>query len=422
MNTTTTMSTPRPATPPAAPRKPRKNRWIGGLIRKLVIIAIIGAVCWGAYTAWKAVTKANEPPAPEIKYTDPTRRDISQVFKANGNIVPALSTEIRSEVTGIISAIHVQPGDAVTTGQKLLDLDQSEISLRIAELRLQIESARLRAEKSRGLFERRAKLSSKNFINPKDLFDAEIDARIAENDLAAQQARLRTEEVQLTRAAIVAPYAGVVLDLLARPGLVVTGAQAGREGTILMTVADLSRMKVEAEINEVDVASLVKGMKVKLTFDAAPKVSAEGTVDYISPSALSRRELSATNERGSRSSGGGGGGTVRNFPIDIGFQTADPKIRPGMTAKMEVPLTTVKDALSLEIGAVFTEEEETFVFIQKGGELVKHPVKVGINDSKFVEIKEGLDGKEKVSLSRPPRKPDPNDKTGKNKNAKKPRM
>jgi multidrug efflux pump subunit AcrA (membrane-fusion protein) len=371
----------------------------GGLF--LVGASLLG---WGGCAGWKVFLKATEPPPAELKFSTPSIRDITQVFRANGNIVPALSTEIRSEITGIIARIHVKPGDTVKAGQPLLDLDQSEIQLRMTELRLQIESSRLRAEKARSLFERRSMLSAKSFINEKDLADVEIDARLAGIDLAVHEARLKTEEVQLSKASIVAPYEGVVLDLLARPGLVVTGAQAGREGTTLMTIADLSRLKVEAEINEVDVASLQKGMAVKLGFDAAPEVSVEGVLEYISPSALSRRELSASSERAGRGGAAERGAAIRNFPIDIGFQIGDPRIRPGMTAKMEVSLASAKQVRSVEIGAVFTEEGETVAYVQRGAELVRRPVKTGVNDSQYVELLEGLDGAvegEKWALSRP---------------------
>jgi HlyD family secretion protein len=378
-----------------------RRRWILGLLA-------IGTAAGGWFLAGKkgGPGKTGEP----LKFTQPARRDIRQYFRANGNIVPAVSTEIRSEVTGILAKIPVQPGDLVKAGQPLVELDQSEVKLKIAEMRLRIESARLRLEKTEGLYERRARLSAKSFINEKELADAEIDARIARNELAAEEARLKTEEVQLAKASIMAPYDGVVLDLQARPGLVVTGAQAGREGTTLLTIADLSRLKVEAEINEVDVASLRRGMEVKLTFDAAPGLSAKGTVDYISPSALSRRELSGTGERSARSGGMERNGNVRNFPIDIGFQIEDPRIRPGMTAKMEAVLSEVTQALSLEIGAVFTEEGETVVYVAKdgaaGGEenLERKVVKTGVNDSRHVEILEGLAEEQQVSLTKPIKK------------------
>jgi HlyD family secretion protein len=395
------------------PTQKRAGGWLRiGIWKRRAVWAVlvlgVAAGTWLWFGKKNVSSKANEP----VKLTKPVRRDIAQYFRANGNIVPAVSTEIRSEVTGILAKIPVQSGDLVKGGQPLIELDQSEVKLKIAEMRLRIESARLRLEKMEGLYERRARLSARSFINEKELADAEIDARLARNELAAEEARLKTEEVQLSKASILAPYDGVVLDLQARPGLVVTGAQAGREGTTLLTIADLSRLKVEAEINEVDVASLRKGMGVKLTFDAAPGVSAAGTVDFISPSALSRRELSGTGERSGRSGGMERSGSVRNFPIDIGFRIEDPRIRPGMTAKMEAVLSEAKQVISVEIGAVFTEEGETVVYVAKGKdqgtvkeeELERKVVKTGVNDSRFVEIVEGLGDGEQVSLSKPMKK------------------
>ena len=103
---------------------------------------------------------------------------------------------------------------------------------------------------------------------------------------------------------------------------------------------------------------------------------------------------------------------MRNFPIDIGFRIGDARIRPGMTAKMEAVLSEAKQVLSLEIGAVFTEEGETVVYVSKHEgsagvreeDLERKVVRTGVNDSRHVEILEGLAGGEQVALSRPVKK------------------
>ena len=368
----------------------------------LILLVVLSGLGWGGRVWWKRHESARsaESKKAEAKTVKPQERDLKQVYRVNGTIMPALPTEIRSEATGTIAKLLVRAGDSVVAGQPLMELEQSELRLKIDELKLQIEAARLREQKAGLNLSRRQTLAARDFINAKDLEDSRTDHLLAVNALEAERARLKTLENQLARTLIPAPYGGLVLDLQAKPGMVVTGALAGREGTVLMTVADLSRLKVQAEVNQVDVAQLSKDMEVKLTFDSAPKTEISGVIEFISPSALTKTET--------RSSGGATPNpeAVRNFPVEIGFTSDDGRIRPGMTANIEIPIASVAKALSVEVAAVFIESGEPCVYIQSGGSLVKRAVKTGVNDSRFVEVKEGLALGEEVSLVRPPKKPE----------------
>lgn len=235
-------------------------------MKKFALVFLIIALAGGGFAYWHFhKKKADATKLTTPKLTKVAFRDITQLFKSTGNIAPAISTEVRSEATGTIAKLLVRAGQQVKTGDPLLELDESEMQSRIDEARLEIEAARLRVDKARHDYERKALLAERKYINEKDLQDAKTDQLLAENSFASEEAKLKTLENQLAKNAITAPFSGVILDLQARPGMVVTGAQAGREGTVLMTIADLSKLKVEAEINEVDVAKLQPDMPVKLT-------------------------------------------------------------------------------------------------------------------------------------------------------------
>ncbi len=373
----------------------------------LVLLVILAALGGGGYYFWHRHKLAQEAAAAKDapKFTKVALRDITQNFKSTGNIVPAISSEVRSEATGAIAKLLVRAGQQVQAGQPLLELDQSDVQLRINEARLEIEAARLRVEKTRHDYERKAALAAHSYINAKDLQDAKTDQLLAENSFAGEEAKVKTLENELSKTSITAPFDGVILELQARPGMVVTGAQAGREGTVLMTIADLSKLLVQAEINEVDVAQLKKDMSVKLTFDSATGVEIPGTIEFISPSASSKREGRSENQGGNNQGGG------HNFPVEISFVSTDPRIKPGMTANIEIKLAEVKHTPSLDVTAIFLEGKEMVAFLHNGAELTKHPIKIGITDSKFTEIKDGLKDGEEVSLNRPPRKKDEKDKS-----------
>ncbi len=324
-------------------------------------------------------------------YLKPERRDLVQKVTANGSITPILSTDIRSEVSGRIATVLVSPGDTVLAGQPLIELDQSTLQVQIDEAKLAIASSQLRVERATLEFKRIDRLATQAFVNLKEQQEADIARRLAETDLESQGARLRLLQRSLAKTSIAAPYEGTALSVAARPGMVVTGADAGREGVTLIELADLKRLRVELSLNEIDAASLVLGQAVDITFESVPEARASGRVTFISPAAAK-----AT-----------GDARTRDFPVQIGIEKSHPRVKPGMTARVHIEVASAEKALSLETTAVFFDPktDETFVFVRPtppAGEPVKTVVKVGVRNDKFVQITEGLKEDDEVSTKRPP--------------------
>lgn len=340
---------------------------------------------------------------PDYTYTKAARRDLQQAVVINGSITPVLSTEIRSEVSGRIARVLVQAGDEVAAGQALIELDQSTLQVQLDDARLGVSGARLRIERSRLEYERLKTLSSRALVTRKEFEEADIALRLAENEMSSQEARVRLLERSLEKGVISAPYAGRVLSLAARPGMIVTGADAGREGNTLLELADLSRLRVEAQINEIDVASLSLEMPVEITFESVPEAKAVGRITFIAPAA----GRSASGGAAGQSSGGGGGGSAtRDFPLQISIDESHPRVRPGMTARVRIATAQVQQALSVEQKAVFNDHQsgEWFVFLRAAdpaAEPVKTPVEPGIRDINHVEIKTGLTEGDEIALERP---------------------
>ncbi|MEY4488796.1 MAG: hypothetical protein RIQ79_1304 [Verrucomicrobiota bacterium] len=343
-------------------------------------------------------------------YVKAQPRDLRQIVTINGTITPVLSTEIRSEVSGRIARVLITAGDVVTVGQPLVELDQSTLKVQLDQVRLDIESSRLRSERARLDYERLSKLGEQKFVNTKELQDAEIAYKLSRTDAESQQARVRLLENSFGKATIVAPYAGTVLNVAARPGMVVTGADAGREGVALFEVADLSQLRVEATINEIDVASLSINQPVEVTFESVREARATGRVSFVSPAAKS----------GGGSSGGGGNSNnpnaAKEFPLQIAIETAHPRVKPGMTARVHIETAHVEKALSIEAGVIFYDfdKDESYVFVRPAkaaasgtsadtqAEPVKRIVTLGVRGKEHVEIKSGLVAGEAVSRQRPP--------------------
>lgn len=338
-------------------------------------------------------------------YVKPERRDLQQKVVINGTITPVLSTAIRSEVSGRIAKVLVEAGDVVTLDQPLIELDQSSLKVQLDEARLGVKSAGLRAERAELDFQRFQALAKRDYVTEKDRKEAEITFKLAQTDTASQEARVRLLENSLAKSIITAPYAGRILSLAARPGMIVTGADAGREGNTLLDLADLGQLRVEAAVNEIDVASLTLGMPVEITFESVPEAKASGRITFIAPAA----GKSAGGESALSADGGAGGrgGSSKDFPIQITIEKSNPRVRPGMTARVHIVTAAAAKALSIEHNAVFNDYEtgEWFVFVRAKGpkaEPVKTKVELGVRDTRFIELKSGVAEGVEISRERPP--------------------
>jgi RND family efflux transporter MFP subunit len=367
--------------------------------RLLWVVIALGLLA--ACIAWVLRTRSGDDASKVVyTYAKPERLDLRQTVVINGTIAPVLSTDIRSEVSGRIARVLVEAGAAVEAGQALIELDQSTLQVQLDDARLGVEAARLRTERARLEYERLQALAAKALVTEKERKESEIAFRLAENETASQEARVRLLENSLAKGVITAPYAGRVLSLAARPGMIVTGADAGREGNTLLELADLAQLRVEAAINEIDVAVLTLGMPVEITFESVPDAKASGRITFIAPAAGKAPGGEATG------SGGSSGGS-RDFPLQIAIEKSHPRVRPGMTARVHIETAAAAQALAVPHNAVFNDHEtgDWFVFVRAAdatAEPVKTRVELGVRDRRHVEIKSGLADTAEVSLQRPP--------------------
>jgi HlyD family secretion protein len=365
------------------------------ILRRLAWAIVLLAAA-GGLVRWKLSAKpgqdktasgaASEPAA----FTTAARKDIEQFVLASGLVSPERQTEVKSEVSALIASVKVQPGDQVVKGQMLAELDRRELESQVNEASLRIESTRLQAEKARQDLVRKDGLHKAHLSPDKEYDDARIDAALADNAAKLEQARLETLRQQLTKTTILAPIDGVVLNVEALEGAVIVGANSTSAGTPLMKIANLSRLLVRTEVNEVDVSKLSVKLPVQLSFDSMPGVVVEGVVQFVSPSATEK-------ERGMSDRG-----EARGFPIIVSFPLKDARIRPGMSANLKIPVAKAANAVALDLSAVFLEEKQSVVYVAgKTGAIERRLVELGINDNRKVEITKGLTPGERVSLTRP---------------------
>jgi RND family efflux transporter MFP subunit len=321
-----------------------------------------------------------------------TTGDLTRDVRIVGTVTPVVLTEIKSEIGGRVEAVHVENGQEVKRGDLLLELDRRELTAEIEELKRSMVSTRLLAEKAKRDYDRVRGLREKDFSTEQELLDAETEMALRENELSIQEARLSTLEEKLAKTRLTAPHDGVVLNLDLTPGRVLVGANSFSKGDVPMEVADLSRLRIEAKVNEVDLATLRLKQKARVTFASIPGLEAEAEVVNISPSA---------EKRDSNQRGWGQPDSVL-FPVRLHFSAPDERVRPGISALATITAETVRDATLAPVAAIFRSNNESFVFRRgKDGAWEKVPVELGLTSRDKIQILAGINEGDEVALGLP---------------------
>jgi len=351
--------------------------------RALITISILALVAAGIYGLLQLVPDGNGQHFNEIRTDSAAVRDLISMVPATGEVLPLLSSIVKSEISGRITRIGAEEGDSVQRGDVLVELERTSLETRVREAERSFEAERLRLEQAQRNYDRLKELYAKKFVGEKEFLDAETDFNLSALNLEIAQARLDDVEEDLSKTVITAPHDGIITLLNVTDGQVISGATSVSNGTDLLTIAQLNELYMEANINEVDVEKLHEGQPAFLRFDAIPDFEVEGIINVIAPSA--RRD-----------------GNIRVFPIEVIFEVEDSRVRPGISATVEVPIESADGVVSVLISAIFREDEKSVVFVKKGESWERREVEVGINNLQHVQIKSGLAEGEELALNRPP--------------------
>lgn len=360
------------------------------------------------------------------------RHTIEETVSASGKIFPETEVKISPDVSGEIIDIFFEEGDSVSKGDLLLIIrpdiyqsiveqaeaavNQSKAALANAEARL--AQVRAQFDNVKGTFERNTKLYRQGVIAQAEYDNAAAAYKTAEAEMhsaeesvkgarfsvKSAEAALKEARDNLTKTKIYAPMEGILSRLNVKKGERVVGT-AQFTGTEMMIIADLSRMEVQVEVSENDIVRVSTGDTAEIEVDAFLDKIFRGIVRHIANSASSGSNA-LTSEQ------------VTNFTVKISILpesysdliSADKPFpfKPGMSATAEIKTDLRKDVLSVPIQCVTVREKddkttgkketikEEIVFVIEKDKVKSVKVKTGIQDDKFIEIKEGLSENQEV--------------------------
>ena len=306
-----------------------------------------------------------------------------------GRIEPERQVELKSKLSGVVKSVGVDAGDRVASGQLLMTLDAVDYQREVARTRAELSRAKsgLGLALSRAA---RAELGAGQGVVPRA--EAESSAFDADEKkwlVASAQVALATANARVRETRLVAPMAGTVVRREVNPGeTVVPGIQATLDGKPLLVIADLSRLLVKVDLNQIDVAKLAPGMSVSVRVDALPDKSYSARVTRIAPASVRRP-----------------GKDVDVFPVEALIADADERIKPGMTAEVRVHVERKADVVALPIEAVRKASGKSVVTRvlagASGPKREEIEVTLGARNDREVEVRQGVSVGDRILLEPP---------------------
>ena len=204
------------------------------------------------------------------------------------------------------------------------------------------------------------------------------DIETARAQIARSEAQFQNAQVQLNSTTIRAPRAGVVLQKYVEQGTIITSGQSfNSEGTSIVQLGDLSRVFVDAAVDEADIARVAVGQNVTVTLDAYPDEEFQGRVRRIDPRGTTDQN-------------------VTTIKTQVEILKPDKRLRPGLNSECEFIVAEKKNAIVVPSRAVKDQRGKKTVEVLVGGKPQAREVRTGLETNDQVEIVSGLEEGEKV--------------------------
>jgi HlyD family secretion protein len=375
------------------------------LTRILVTVAVAGGVAIGAWL-WHRSAAADVEEAP-MATGAAERRDVAVVVEAAGVVEPVQVVEVKSNASGEVLAVSVETGDWIERGDLLAEIDPRDVQSAYDQAAADLESARVRLSTAQAAQGRAERLAEGGLIPEQDLDTTVETTAAARAALVRAQAAVRLAGEKLDDVTIRAPVAGTVIERGVEPGQIIASATSNVSGgTTLFRVADLSRMQVRANVDEVDVGQVTAGQAAEVSVESYPGRVFAGTVRKIEPLAVVEQN-------------------VTMFPVIVRLDNPEGVLKPGMNAEVTLQVASREDVVAVPNAAVVDVRQARatatalgveppafgggpragaaggrpgVVFVQGPGGIEARRVGLGLTDWEYTEVLDGLQAGDRVVL------------------------
>jgi HlyD family secretion protein len=315
-------------------------------------------------------------------------RDLEAVVSASGKIQPKRLVNISADTPGRVVNLAVNEGDRIQKGQFLLQIDPKSLRTRVEggtaslqaahasldQMRQSVETGRVQLQQARQTLARQQDLWRQQLTTREALDRAENDVKAAESTLqerekqaAAQASRIEQEraglasaQYDLSKVRIESPIDGIVTRRNIQEGETAVIGTMNNPGTVLLTLADMSVIQAEVEVDETNIPHVAIGQIGKISIDAIPDRTFKGHVTEIGNSPIQPTASAAAASAGTQAT---------NFKVVVVLDEPVPEVRPGFTCTADITTAIRKNVSSVPIPAVAVRE----LIYDANGQIVKQP-------------------------------------------------
>jgi HlyD family secretion protein len=225
--------------------------------------------------------------APQYETAAAERGDLRVVVEASGTIEPVSSVEVKSKASGEILELGAEIGDTVEAGRLLVRIDPRTPRNLVAQAEAEVAAAAARLATARAQLARGEKLHASAWINDAEYEALELAVANTRAEEVAARVALENARIALEDTEVRAPASGTILTRLVEPGQVISSpTQDVGGGTLLLTMADLGRVRARVRVDETDIGKLSAGIPARIRVAAYPGRSFAGAIEKIEPQAV----------------------------------------------------------------------------------------------------------------------------------------
>ncbi len=271
------------------------------------------------------------------------RRNIVLSAQANGVVEPVTIIEVKSRASGQITNMPVDVGSIVKRGDLLVQIDARDVQSRYNQAAAELNSSNVARTVALAQRNRSRDLYQQRIITAQEMEAATLGFANADAAVVRARAALDIARQQLQDATITAPTAGTVIERPVSEGTVITSATSSASGgTTILKMADLSKVRMRAMVNETDIGNVLPGQLATVTVDAFPNRRFQGVVEKVEPQAVVLQ-------------------SVTMFPVLVSLTNLDGALKPGMNGEAVMEVVRKDNVLAIPSEAVRTMRDAATV-------------------------------------------------------------
>ncbi len=366
-----------------------------------IIVLVAAIVVFFGYKYFTTEKKASIA----VQTVKLSKQNVTTSVTATGTVEPVDQVDVGTQVSGIINHIYADYNSPVKKGQLLAELDKTNLQESVNNALAQYNASLNELNYYQQNYNRQNNMYKSGVISKADYEQAAYQVKNSQETVSQRKTALAQARTNLSYANIYAPIDGIILSREVEEGQTVAASMT--TPTLFTIAKDITKMQVEADVDEADIGGVEVGQRVSFTVDAYPQEEFSGRVRQV--------RLSATTES-----------NVVTYTVIIDADNPEQKLKPGLTATITIFTQELKDIDTVPASAIaFSPDTETlqkyyqqnqitakipeiktgknkekYIWIKNNdGSLSQKLITVGINDGINIQVISGLSGNEQIVTS-----------------------